>query len=106
LKTKQSIHEWLELHFPHEQSEEPNFMLADNFEEAFLGVSETFGQNPRACYDYDKCIEIIMADMDDNSDIEDKYVDAIEFFEFNVLGSYAGEYTPAFVKTADTKFFE
>ena len=67
-------------------------LLADGFEEAFVGVVESFGLAPRACYDYNKCIQILMRP----SDME--YEDAIEYFEFNVEQCYVGEHTPAFIK--------
>ena len=73
---------------------EDDIMLADGFEEAFVGIVESFGLAPRACYDYDKCIQILMRP----SDME--YEDAVEYFQFNVEGSYVGEHTPAFIKQA------
>lgn len=68
----------------------PDALLADGFEDALVGISNRFGQPPLALYDYDRCIEILMA--------RDKmsYEDAVEFFEFNVAGSWVGENTPAF----------
>ena len=69
-------------------------LVADGFEEAFVGIVESFGLAPRACYDYDKCIQILMRP----SDME--YEDAVEFFQLNVEGSYVGEHTPAFIKQA------
>ena len=34
----------------------PEALLADGFEDAFLGICERFGQPPLATYDYGKCI--------------------------------------------------
>ncbi len=64
-------------------------LYADGFEEAFIGYSWRFHDGPLATYDRDKCIKILTRDMGFN--------DAIEFFEFNTLGSWVGEKTPVFV---------
>jgi hypothetical protein len=42
-------------------------------------------------YDEDKCIQILM-ERDGMTDEE-----AIEFFEFNVVGAYVGDHTPIYV---------
>ena len=63
-------------------------MLADGFEEAFLGICSQFSKK-FALYDRSKCIEILMRDMD--------YEEAEEYFAFNVEGAYVGENTPAFL---------
>jgi hypothetical protein len=47
-------------------------------------------------YDEDKCIQILM-ERDGMTDEE-----AIEFFEFNVVGAYVGEYTPVYVRLGST----
>jgi len=67
-------------------------LLADGFEGAFMGVVESFGAAPKACYNYDACIDILMKDMDEG--------EALEFMEFNVTGAYVGEHTPAFIQLA------
>ena len=66
-------------------------LLADGFEEAFVGVVESFGNEPKACYNYDTCIDILMKDDMD-------YGEALEYLEFNVTQAYVGERTPAFIK--------
>ena len=45
-----------------------------------------------AVYDTDKCIDILMQKIGMNQE------DATEYFDFNILGSYMGEYTPRFIK--------
>lgn len=65
-------------------------LLADGFEEALIGVSYRAGQPAVACYDYNNCIEILMEQgMSDD--------EALEYFEYNVLGAWVGESTPVFV---------
>lgn len=62
------------------------------------------------CYDRDKAIEALKKSYKDEDieldedeikngiTIEDKkYEAALEWFEFNILGGYVGDYTPVFV---------
>lgn len=65
-------------------------LLANGFENALIGVSMRFGQNPIALYCYDTCIEILMKRDGMTQD------EAEEYFEFNVIGAGMGENTPAF----------
>jgi len=69
--------------------ENPEAMLADGFESAFLGVCRRFGQDSLAAYDYDKCIEILATNM--------THEEAVEFFDFNVIGAWVGDGTPVFI---------
>tara|TARA_Y100000310_G_C20550650_1_gene747893 strand:+ start:313 stop:612 length:300 start_codon:yes stop_codon:yes gene_type:complete len=73
-------------------------MLADGFEEAFVGLCSRFGMEPVAAFDRDKCIEIIIAGSDKN-DLTDEelYAEAEEYFEFNVIGAWVGDQTPVFL---------
>lgn len=66
-------------------------LLADGFEDAFLGMSEVFGRPSLATYDKDKCIEILM-ERDGMTDEE-----AVEYFDFNVLGGWVGDSTPIYL---------
>ena len=68
-----------------------NILTVDGYDEAIVGVMERFGQPPIAVYDRDKIIRIMM-ERDGMTDEE-----AIEFFEFNIIGAYVGEYTPGFL---------
>jgi len=38
----------------------PEALLADGFESAFLGMAQRCGREPLAVYDIEKCIEILM----------------------------------------------
>jgi hypothetical protein len=69
-----------------EQYEDEKFLKADGFDDAIIGVSEDFNQPVRLIYSVSKCIEILMKDMSEE--------DAMEYFSFNVSGSYVGEKTP------------
>ncbi len=68
----------------------PKAMKADGFDEAILGMSTRIGDESLIAYDYDKCIEILQGEM--------SYEEAVEYMEFNVVGSYVGEGTPIFIK--------
>lgn len=66
-------------------------LLADGFDDAFIGIGERCGQPAIAIYDRDRCIDTLV--------IRDgmSYEDAEEFFEFNVSGAWVGPETPVFV---------
>jgi predicted methyltransferase len=58
--------------------------------DAIVGTAERFGMHKVVLYDTTKCIDILMK--------RDKMTEeeAIEFFYYNVIGSWVGEYTPCF----------
>ena len=67
-----------------------DLLLADGFEDALLGTVEGACREPVACYDYAKCVEILMGQgMDEEV--------ASEYLDFNTLGAYMGKYTPLFL---------
>ena len=69
---------------------DPNTLYADGFEDALIGLG---WQRTKliAIYDYDKCVEILILREDMTHE------EAIEWMEYNVVGSYVGEYTPIFM---------
>ena len=81
---------------------DPDILLADGFEEAFLGVGSAFKDELVAVYDKNKCVEILVNDFKRHGSIEDTeesfYEQASEYFECNVPGAYVGEKTPIFVE--------
>jgi hypothetical protein len=66
-----------------EKFEDAEFLKADGFDDAIIGVDENSG---RLIYSVSKCLIILQQDMNEE--------DAIEHFYFNVSGSYVGEKTP------------
>ena len=84
MTTEQEVKDWII-----EYNEEA--LLADGFEEAFLGVSEVFGRPPLATYDRDKCIDILVK-RDGMT-----YEEAVEYFNFNVTGAWVGDGTPIYL---------
>lgn len=65
--------------YPDEQ-----FLKADGFDNAIIGVEEG---SMRLVYSVSKCIDILAEEMGSVSE-------AIEYFSFNVSGSYVGDKTP------------
>jgi hypothetical protein len=74
-----------------ERYPEEEFLLADGFDGAILGVYFDMGGDkpPRLVYSVKKCIEILMKDMSEE--------EAVEYFEYNIRGGYVGEKTPLWV---------
>ena len=66
---------------------------AIGFGDALIGYTTRMGSdmNGIAIYDNDKCLDILMQ-RDDMS-----YEEAVDFFEYNVLGSWVGDKTPIFM---------
>ena len=74
-------------------------LLADGFEDAFVGVVESFGSAPKACYNIDTCIDILAQGDPMNGEPQMTHEEALEYLEFNVTQAYVGEHTPAFVNS-------
>lgn len=68
----------------------PEALLADGFEEALIGITHRKTLPPLALYDYEKCVQILMARDGMNRE------GAVEFLEFNTLDAWVGEGTPVF----------
>ncbi len=63
-------------------------LLADGFDDAIIGIVDSFSDNPVVLYDKDKCIDILCEDMSRE--------EAVEYFNFNIMGAYMGDNTPKF----------
>ena len=68
------------------------FMTEAEFDEAIIGVAERIGMEAVVAYDTDKIIEILSRDMTEE--------EAVEYFDFNIIGAYVGERTPIYIKKA------
>ena len=66
-----------------EQYYEEEFLQADGFDDAVIGVEEN---EMRLIYSVSKCLKILEQDMTE--------LDAMEYFTFNVSGAYVGDKTP------------
>ena len=70
-----------------------DLLLATGLEKAFLGIVMRFCMTePVAAYDYETCIQTFEADGMTRDE-------AIEYFEFNVIGAWVGEQTPMFIES-------
>lgn len=67
-----------------EQYEEEEILIADGFDNAVIGIDVS---SMRLIYSVEKCINILIEQGMDMTE-------AVEYFEFNVSGSYVGEKTP------------
>ena len=68
-------------------------LICDGFDEAIMGVAERINLGPVAAYNVEKVLEILM-ERDGMS-----YEEALEFFQFNIIRGWHGEYTPVFIYT-------
>ena len=56
-------------------------MVADGFDEAFIGVASGFNTEPEAVYDREKVHDILCEDHSMTPE------EAVEFFEYNIIGA-------------------
>jgi hypothetical protein len=69
----------------------PEALLCDGFDEAIIGMAERINLGPVVAYDVDKMLEI-MVERDGMS-----YEEAMEYFDYNIIGAWMGENTPVFI---------
>lgn len=67
-------------------------IVYDDLEPYLVGIVEQFGRPPIRCYDLAK---VLAAYLRDGMTFEE----AVEHFEFNVRGTWAGDGTPCFLRT-------
>ena len=70
--------------------EDENVLLADGFEDAFVGIGRQFGK-PIAIYDRFECIEILIKEGMSEEEAED-------YFQYNTEGAWVGDQTPIFLE--------
>jgi hypothetical protein len=71
----------------------PEALICDGFDDAIIGIAERINLGPVVAYSVSKILDI-MVERDGMT-----YEDAIEFYEYNILGSWVGENTPIFITT-------
>lgn len=69
----------------------PEALVCDGFDEAILGMAERINLGPVVAYDVEKMLEI-MVERDGMT-----HEEAQEFFDFNIIGAWMGEFTPIFI---------
>jgi hypothetical protein len=68
-------------------------VILDGLDDAVIGICEEFGSGPRIMYSKNKILEILQ-----KRDLMTEE-ESLEFYDFNILGLYAGEQNPVFVIT-------
>ena len=68
-------------------------VILDGLDDAILGVVEEFGNSPRVLYSKHKILTILC-----ERDVM-TWSEAEEFYDYNILGLYAGEQNPIFLIT-------
>lgn len=68
-------------------------IILDGLDSAIIGVIEEFGRDNRILYSKNKILEIL-SERDGIS-----WSEAEEFYDYNILGLYAGEQNPVFLFT-------
>lgn len=71
----------------------PEALLCDGFDEAIVGMAERINLGPVVAYDVDKMLNI-MVERDGMT-----YEEAMEYFDYNILGAWMGENTPVYIQT-------
>jgi len=71
----------------------PDALLCDGFDEAIIGIAERINLSSVVAYDVDKMLGI-MVERDGMT-----YEEAMEYFDYNILGAWMGDYTPVYIKT-------
>ena len=67
----------------------------DRLNDAIIGTGGRCGMEEVFVYSYDKILDILMTE-DEMTEIE-----AIDYIEYNIAGSYVGELTPILVRSLD-----
>jgi hypothetical protein len=72
---------------------EIELIFADGFDDCIVGIGRQFNRT-FVVYDYDEVIHTLMHRDAMEAD------DAVEFFDYNIVGSYVGDATPCFLSRA------
>jgi len=68
-------------------------IMLDGLEDEIVGIVEEFGNSPRILYSKSKILQILQ-----ERDLMTEQ-EAEEFYDYNILGLYAGEQNPVFLIT-------
>ena len=71
-------------------SEYEGLLKMDGYDDCLVGVVERFGEDSYFIYDRELVLEKLQKG-------GMSYEEAVEYYEFNQLGAYVGERTPAFL---------
>jgi hypothetical protein len=68
-------------------------VLLTGLDDAILGIVEEFGNDPRVLYSKEKIINILI----ENEGMSKS--EALEYYDFNILGMYVSDQNPVFLTT-------
>ena len=85
MPSKDEIQTFLEDYYP-----EDEVTVADGMEPAFVGVVKLSGGLLLAVYHQQRCVDTLVSRGMSQEE-------ALEWFDFNVIGAYVGECTPLFI---------
>ena len=68
-------------------------VILDGLDDAIVGIVEDFGNGPRILYSKPKILQILQ-ERDSMTEQESE-----EYYDYNILGLYAGEQNPVFLIT-------
>jgi hypothetical protein len=71
----------------------PDALMCDGFDDAVIGMAERPNLGPVVAYSVSKILDI-MVNRDGMT-----YEEALEFYEYNIVGSWMGENTPIYITT-------
>ena len=74
----------------------------EEYQDAIIGIAHRFGAEPIVAYDYDKVLESLAEQFKEEGS-EDPYIDALDFFDHNIIGRWVGDKTPIFIQTLREK---
>jgi hypothetical protein len=67
------------------------FLSEEYYDKCIVGVVEMFGRPPVVCYDKQLLLDTMVEQG------MESWEEALEYFNFNVVGAWMGEYTPVFL---------
>ena len=70
--------------------DDPELLFADGYDDAIVGITNRFGQESVVLYDRSRILETLVT-QDGMT-----YEEALEFFDFNIIGAWMGDRTPAY----------
>ena len=70
----------------------PDAVAVDGFDDCIVGIVDTF-EGTKLLYSERKIVDKLKKDMTEE--------EAVEYFDYNILGSYVGEYTPVYSMDLD-----
>ena len=76
---------------------EPVYIKADGFDDCLIGLGFRFGNRGTLVYDQAKVIETLKRDGQMTEE------EALEYYEFNILGAFVGENMPIFMEKCSMK---